>query len=204
MGALPLAGYLVLHLLTQAVAFVGEDEYGVVARWIDDVPGVFALEIVCIYGPLLFHVGIGLLLFVGQPSPESTGWAGRRGSLVQQASGLVLLVFLIFHVWQFRGRTWAGQLDRADFYSELCANLSSTAWGHVPLVALGYLLGLAAAAAHAGQGVYHAGLAWGWVSSGRRQGFGRACGAGAIALFILGALTVVELATGSVGIGSSG
>ena len=59
----------------------------------------------------------------------------------------------------------------------------------------GYLLGVAAGAFHLAQGVYHACL--GWELAPRRV-VARCCGALGAGLFLLGALTIIELATGSV------
>lgn len=203
LGAIPLAGYLLLHLLTQSTVLGADAEYVAWARRIDAVPWMRGIEILVIYIPLGIHVLTGFChLFSrqalsGQAGLARGGWVGQRGRALQIASGLVLFGFLACHVWQFRGRWWLGELDRSDFLPELCASLSSTAWGGIPLVALGYLLGIAAAALHVGQGLYHACRTWGVGAAGHERALARACAVGALSLFVLGALTVVELATGS-------
>jgi hypothetical protein len=110
----------------------------------------------------------------------------------------VLLVFLLVHIYEFRFRLWTGVLAPGDYYAELCASLSSTRWGGVPAVAIGYLLGLAAGALHGARGLYRGGLALGLVATGRERRWARCCGALGIGLFGLGALIVIDLATGSV------
>jgi succinate dehydrogenase / fumarate reductase, cytochrome b subunit len=214
-GAIPLAGYLLLHLLTQSSVLGSGAAYVAWTRRIDAVPWMRGIEFLVIDVPLGIHVLTGLChlfsgqglfsgrslsgqgLLSGQAVVTRNGWVGRRGRALQQGSGLVLLGFLGFHVWQFRGRSWLGELDRSDFLPELCASLSSTAWGGIPVVALVYLLGVAAAALHAGQGLYHACRAWGVGAAGHERALARACALGALSFFVLGALTVVELATGS-------
>jgi succinate dehydrogenase / fumarate reductase cytochrome b subunit len=194
-GAIPLAGYLVLHLVSQAVALAGAQPYSRVMGAIDSLPLMIALEVVGIYAPLAFHVVAGLRLIRGRQMRTGSVWVGAGGQSLQSASGLVVLGFVAIHFWQFRWRLWMGELDRSDFYPELCASLSSTAFGGVPLVAMGYLLGVAAAAVHMAQGLYQACLGW---ELAPRQLAARCCGALGAALFLLGALTVIELATGSV------
>jgi succinate dehydrogenase / fumarate reductase cytochrome b subunit len=125
-------------------------------------------------------------------------WPLPWGHALQRTSALVLLIFLACHIWQFEGRLWLGELQRADFVPVLCASLSSTAFGGVPLVALGYLLGMAAASVHSAQGLYHACLSWGVVTQPQRERLGRACLLGGIALFGAGTWVILQLATGSV------
>lgn len=202
-GAIPLAGYLVLHLATQASTFAGAPAYERITRAIDAVPALIALEIVVIYLPLVFHVGAGALLLSGPRHALEGGLPGPWGRRLQLASGGVLLVFLVLHFWQFRWRLWAGDLGRADFYPELCATLSSTRFGGVPLVALGYLLGVAAAALHAAQGVHRVAVEW-HMMPGQQRLLARGCVGLGLGLFLLGALIVIDLATGSVLIHSPG
>jgi succinate dehydrogenase / fumarate reductase cytochrome b subunit len=196
-GAVPLAGYLVLHLATQASTFAGAQSYARLTRAIDAVPGLIALEIALIYVPLVFHVGASLLALRERADAVEGGLAGPWGPRLQVASGAVLLLFLAFHFWQFRWRLWVGDLARSDFYPELCATLSSTSAGGVPLVAIAYLLGVAAAALHGAQGIHR--LAVGWdMMRGRQRLLARLCGGLGLGLFLLGALIVIDLATGSV------
>ena len=203
LGVIPLAGYLLLHLLGQVLALSGSALQRGFQALLDRSAVVSVLEFGVIYLPLCAHAALGLWQ-VTRREPGSVGperdpaWPLGWGRTLQRLSALGLLLFLVFHVWQFEGRLWLGELRRVDFLPELCASLSSTAFGGVPLVAFGYLLGVAAAALHAAQGLYHACVSWGWVTPPRREWLARACLLGGIALFAVGALIIVQLATGSV------
>ena len=197
LGVVPLAGYLLLHLGGQSLALWNRS----FEHWLHRAPerpllsGVLAL--VLIYVPLLLHITLGVRRAFSQVpalSARASLGAGRR---VQGWSGLVLLAFLAAHVWQMEGQRWTGELDARDLLPELCSSLSSTAFGGVPLVALGYLLGIAAAAFHAAHGVYRAALGSGLVSSRGEPFLARACVLAGLGAFLLGALRVVQLATGS-------
>jgi succinate dehydrogenase / fumarate reductase cytochrome b subunit len=197
LGALPLAGYLLLHLGGQALALSGGGLY----HWHDTLlarhPLLALLEIGVVCAPLAGHVVLGVGRLLAPPAPPDALWARPFGRALQRGSALLLLVFLAQHLWQFEGRLWLGEIERSDAANELRANLSSTVWGGVPLSALGYLLALAAAALHAAQGVYRAALGWGWVAMERRRGLARACVAGGLVVFLGGAAVVIQLATGS-------
>lgn len=209
----PLAGYLVVHLLTQASALWGPRAHSV---WGSAEPRVswLVLELTCIYLPLGLHVGLGLrrlarpLEVATRAPPEASPGTGAAPSslepLIQPASGAVLLIFLLVHVLEFRLPLWTGALAPSDYYPELCASLSSTRWGGIPLVAIGYLLGLGAAALHGAHGLYQGALRLGLVATPRRRLWGSCCGALGLGLFGLGALIVIDLATGSVLIHLSG
>jgi succinate dehydrogenase / fumarate reductase, cytochrome b subunit len=196
-GAVPLAGYLVLHLATQASSLAGVQSYERLTRAIDALPALLALEIVVIYLPLVFHVVASAVRLRERADDGDGGLPRPWGRPLQLASGAVLLVFLVVHFWQFRWRLWAGDLARSDFYPELCASLSSTSFGGVPLVALGYLVGVAAAALHGAQGIHRVAVEWDMLH-GRQRLLARLCGGLGVGLFLLGALIVIDLATGSV------
>ena len=197
---MPLAGYLVVHLLSQASAFGGPLAY---AARVGSSPSLFSLvlEVGLVYVPLLVHVSLGAWrVAYGEGEAPREGAASEHLSIatLQRVSALVLLLFLLSHIWQFRVRVWTSVITPSDYYAELCASLSSTWWGGVPLVAIGYLLGTAAAALHGALGLYRAGLTLRWVGEGRQRLWGRCCAALAVSLFGLGALIVIDLATGSV------
>jgi succinate dehydrogenase/fumarate reductase cytochrome b subunit len=204
LGAVPLAGYLLLHLLGQLSSSSSAAlQRG--ARAPDRSALALSLEIGLICLPLAAHAGLGLWRMTGgEPSATShdavhgTAWPLPWGRTLQRVSAFVLLIFLVCHVWQFEGRLWLGELRRADLVPELVASLSSTAFGGVPLVALGYLFGVAAASVHAAQGLYHACLGWGLVTPPRRERLAHACLLGGVLSFGAGTWLILQLATGSV------
>jgi succinate dehydrogenase / fumarate reductase cytochrome b subunit len=193
----PLAGYLVVHLLTQTSALWGPRAHVLWAS-AEPRPAWLALEIALIYVPLLWHVAVGLRRLVRRRGAVRARAESALGPALQPLSGAVLLVFLLVHLYQFRFRLWTGVLAPGDYYPELSASLSSTCWGGVPAVAIGYLLGVAAAAVHGAHGLYWGALELGLVAAGRERRWARYCGLLAVGVFGLGALIVIDLATGSV------
>jgi succinate dehydrogenase/fumarate reductase cytochrome b subunit (b558 family) len=207
-GAVPLGAFMLLHLTEQCAVLGGRD--GFVRRL--SSPGsatLLALEVALVYLPLSFHAGYGLLSSVGQVRAQGQRILPARGPLerrtLQLGTGIVLGVFLLVHLWQFRVRLWLGELEPGDFFDELCASLSSTVLGGVPLTALGYLIALGAVAFHFSSGLHGAVRTWGIRLSERaaRVTTGLFVALGVV-LFVLGAITVIYLATGSVSLPSAG
>lgn len=100
---------------------------------------------------LVVHV-VAALAVRGEPSASPAAAVtphepGRR-NLRRLCGGLALL-FAVLHAWSMGA--FGG---RPPEYEELCASFSATTWG-VPWRAAGYLLGIAALAAHVGMGTAH-------------------------------------------------
>jgi succinate dehydrogenase / fumarate reductase cytochrome b subunit len=197
LGAIPLAGYLLLHLGGQAVALSGGRLYHWHYELLARHPLLGLLEIGAVCAPLAGHIALGIGRLLAPPTPPDGLWALPWGRTLQRGSALLLLAFLAQHLWQFEGRVWLGEIEPSDYASELRANLSSTAWGGIPLFALGYLLAVAAAALHAAQGLYRAALGWGWVDAEGQPRLARLCVGGGLAVFLGGAAVIIHLATGS-------
>jgi succinate dehydrogenase / fumarate reductase cytochrome b subunit len=199
-GVVPLAGYLVLHLGAQAFAFGGEQGYRRMAGALDRLPWLGVLELGFVVLPLSVHVLIGLVWLLPRAAGRARALSATHraeGLLLQSVTGVLVLTFLLGHLWQFRGQLWLGDIDRRDFFAELCASLSATAFGGFPVVAVFYLIGVAAAAVHCAHGLYRAGRPWARSSRGRQRALGQSCVLLGVGLFLLGSLLVIELATGS-------
>lgn len=195
-GAVPLAGFLLVHLAVQASALGGWQSHRRLSEAVDGVPLVIGLEIAGVYLPLLTHLVLGVL----RPESEHAPRAGRElpRRVLRYVGAASLGVFLVVHVWQFRWRLWTGQIDRTDMFPELVASLSSTVFGGIPLTAVAYLVAIAAAASHGARCVYAACCEWRLVSPPKQRALGRACAALGISAFLVGATVVIDLATGAI------
>lgn len=197
LGAVPLAGYVLIHLGAQGWALrAGPEQRALEAAWQRHPLWDVVVPVVVLL-PLLAHAALGLWRMASATGGPDPLWPQPLGRRLQRVSALMLVLFLGGHIWQFQGRRWLGELERADFFAELCGSLSSTVLGGVPLVAIGYLLGLAAAAVHLAQGLQHAALSWGLVSVEQRQRLSNVCWLLGVAVFAGGALLVLRLATGA-------
>jgi len=95
------------------------------------------------------------------------------------------------------GRVDVGKLAPDQFYPALCANMSSTI-GPVPVVALIYVLGIAACTFHFANGLWGFCFSWGITVSRRSQQLAATVfGVVGVIIFLLGANTAIYFATGS-------
>jgi succinate dehydrogenase / fumarate reductase cytochrome b subunit len=196
-GVVPLGAFVVLHVALYARALGGREALE------RALPGeslpFLAFEVVFVWLPLAYHALYGS--FLALSSTQSLGQAPyvrRSVHLLQRLSGLVVLVFIVYHAWQLRAPLARGSMTRNDLFFALVEALSSTTGLGVPLVALGYLVAMAATAFHFARGLLAACSAWGVVRSERSIKLASwACGLLAVGLFWLAASTVIYLATGS-------
>lgn len=191
-----------IHLFMAATVLCGG---ATVERWSPaawGVPGAasgvwrLVVEGLLVYAPLVYHATYGLLVTFRRPTLKASA-DPEPADFWLRFTGLGVLVFVGFHLYQFPLQLSMGSLRQAELHSELRATLSSTSELGIPVAAIAYLLGLGATSAHfsLGLGSYLRGLAnyessrWLQLVEARVMWFGAV-------LFLLGALTVVQLATG--------
>jgi len=198
-GALPLGFFLLGHLWTQSRALAGVGAYDTAIGFGMPSKLWMVMEVVLVYLPLSFHVGYGIAMFKYRPRglgsyPYRQSWAWW----LQRVSGVIALLFIVLHAWQFRWQVWTGRMSEQDFLPELCASLSATnSWG-MPLLAFGYLVGSAACIAHFCNGLSGFCFYWG-ITRSRRTIERVSLGAGALgfALFAYAGVSILYFATGS-------
>ncbi len=197
-GALPVGGFMVFHLWTNAKALQGEESFQHAVGDIAAMPYLPVLEWGLILAPLLFHAIYGVKLALeGKPNVGRYPYGRNWMYVLQRVTGLVAFAFICFHLWEYWGQKQLGRLEGAQFYAALCKNLSSTTSG-VPVTALVYLVGIAACAFHFANGLWGFCMSWGITVSRRaQQTVAAALGVLGLALFLLGANTVIHFATGS-------
>ena len=188
---------MLVHLWTNAKALGGQAAFDDAVGEINHLPYLPLLE-AGILLPLAFHAGYGVKLALEARSnvgvyPSARNWMYT----LQRATGIVALLFILFHLWEFRVQKALGAMPVSAFYPTLCAHLSSTVGG-VPLVALVYLIGLAASVFHFANGVWGFLCSWGITLTLRSQRLGALfAGVLGLAVFVLGVNTTLYFATGS-------
>lgn len=195
----PVGAFLVIHLWTYSSALGGRHAFDQSVGLASHGPYRWLIDAVLVWLPLSFHAVYGMVLtFQARPNVKSYAYARNWGYLLQRLTGVVVLAFIGFHAYQFPIQVALGHLEPDEFFVELCSSLSSTVWGGVPLVAVGYLVGIAATCYHFANGLTNFCFSWGVTTS--RQASRRVAGVSgllAIVLFALGASSVIYFATGS-------
>jgi succinate dehydrogenase/fumarate reductase cytochrome b subunit (b558 family) len=182
-GAVALGGFLVEHVLVNAVALRGEASWSALLAWLGGSRFLAVFEALFVLAPLAFHIGYGIVRAREPTTPSS-----RR----QRISGIFVFVFLALHLGELRFARLFSGLEPAALGTVLVSHLSRTSAG-VPLVALGYIAGLFATCFHFANGARTAAGAFGFSE----HRIGRAAIALASILFVVGTASVVAVATGS-------
>ena len=196
-GVFPVGVFLIEHLWINAKATAGQPAFDRAVRELNHLPLLPLVEIFGIFLPLGFHALYGVkLAFESQPNvgkyPISSSWLYT----MQRVTGLLAFAFIAWHLWEFRIAKLLGRIGTDDFYPRLVSHLSSTVSG-VPLLAVVYLIGVAAAVLHLAVGLWVFCFSWGLCVSRRSQRlFAAAFAAMGAIVFVLGVTTVLYFATG--------
>jgi succinate dehydrogenase/fumarate reductase cytochrome b subunit (b558 family) len=197
-GVLPIGVFLIEHLWTNAKALQGEAAFTQAVGEIQALPYLPLIEIFGIFLPLAFHSFYGVALaFSGSANVRLYSYRRNWLYILQRVSGMVALLFIGYHLYEYRIHKWLFGMRADAFYGALASHLSSTEAG-VPWLAILYLVGILAASFHFANGLWGFLFSWGVTvtrAAQRRSAF--ACAALGVALFLLGANTVVYFATGS-------
>jgi succinate dehydrogenase / fumarate reductase, cytochrome b subunit len=195
-GVVPLGAFLLLHLWTAAALLSSHAVYDRQVSFFHGGPILIIGEVVLVLAPLLFHAGYGMWLTT-QPRPAKHHYESALMLSLERISGVVVLAFVLWHLWQTRWPAWTGHLLVGSYSTKLVEQLSSLNGG-IPWIALGYLVGLAATVFHLVNGMTSFCATWGIARTPpwqrRTRLLVRAAG---ILFFSLGAATVIELATGT-------
>jgi len=186
-GLVPLGVFLIVHLWTQSRVLFGPRTFGSATT---NAP-LAVLDVVLVLLPLVFHAAYGAFLTVKRRPLAAPRPYPRAIAILMRVSGGVALLFILAHLYTTR-ITLAGARG-GDLESVLAPRLASTTLG-APLVAIGYMTGLAGVTFHFVVGV------WGFFASRTsnvRRIAAYACAAVGLVAFGFGANVVTYLATGT-------
>ena len=187
-------GYLVVHLLINATIAQGGRVYQTQVDKIHDLPFLPVIEWTFIYLPILFHTVYGVwITLTGQPNVNRYPYEKNWFYVLQRASAVVIVFFMVFHVLSLK-------------YGLFSENLSfephralGTVGRHMDASFLitwfVYPLGILASCYHLANGFWTAAITWGLtISAASQRRWGYAC-AGLFALtFIAGIIALIAAA----------
>src|SRR5258706_6903133 len=146
-GVVPVGLFLLSHIATNARAIAGGAVFDRTAEAIGRIPGLTLIEVSAIALPMLLHVGLGVALgTTAQAAGDARGYPRPWMLWTQRATGLYLVVYVVFHVWGTRlahDRLAGG----ADLFALMARRLAH------PGVLAFHMLGVLAAAYHLGNGL---------------------------------------------------
>jgi succinate dehydrogenase / fumarate reductase cytochrome b subunit len=202
-GVVPLGFFLLEHIAVNATALAGRGAFRRAVEALDRTPLLPVLEIAFIALPLAIHSVIGVLLATELNEAGRLDLADRRVAF-QRVTGILLLPYLIYHVWSTR---FSPEVLRggADLLAVMAKQVAS-----VPGFAF-HALGIALAAYHLGHGLRSFAVRWGLARDAaaertvERLGLGLAVvltvvGVASLAAFARHAVVVATLPAGSGGV----
>lgn len=195
-----LGALLVVHLCANAAALGGRAAYDRVVGRVHASPLFGIFEVLFVFAPLAFYVVYGVVLARAKSDGDGNG-NGNGGAprttldVLHRVTGLVIAVFVIAHVGELRGARAVSGWGAASLHTKLVEHLSWTVWG-LPLTAIAYLVAVAASAFHVAYGLSRAARSRGFVALERQKRADVAIAAFGVGLFLVGAASVITLATG--------
>jgi succinate dehydrogenase/fumarate reductase cytochrome b subunit (b558 family) len=196
-GALPLGGFLAVHLWTNASVLAGAPAFQHAVDQIAEIPALAYVEVALILAPLTFHAVYGVWLARNaRPNVAAYTFATHWAYVMQRITGVVTFAFVVFHLWQFWAQKVFYGMHHSAFYDGLVRSMSASTWG-IPWYALLYLVGVASTVFHFANGLATFCITWGLAASPRaRSRVAWAATTVGTLLFLLGASSVISLATG--------
>ncbi len=189
-GMVPLGAFLLQHLTVNALALGGAESFRQAASRIGGIPMLGAIEVVGIALPLLIHSVVGILIATELPERGSPAWPTRR-EIVQRATGLLLLPYLIYHVWSTRLSPDI-LVKHADLFEVMRRQVSGA--GGLAFHAIGVSL----AAWHLGNGLPGFAKRWGLArTESSERAIAKVGGALSVTLAALGVAILLAFAGGA-------
>ncbi|MDV2684841.1 succinate dehydrogenase cytochrome b558 subunit [Alkalihalophilus sp. As8PL] len=161
LGVIPVGLFLVQHLVVNHFATRGASSFNQASHFMESLPFRYALEIFIIFIPLLYHAIYGIYIaFQAKNNTVRYGFFRNWMFRLQRTSGIFLLIFIAWHVWETRIAAAFG----AEVNYNMMADILSS-----PFMLAFYILGVVAATFHFANGLWSFAVSWGLTVTPRSQ-----------------------------------
>lgn len=161
LGVVPIGIFLTQHLIVNHFATEGPAAFNRAAHFMENLPFRIWLEIFIIYLPLLFHGIYGLYIaFQAKNNLRTQSYFRNWMFFLQRVTGILLVVFISWHVWQTRVQVALG--------AELNYQMMAEVLDH-PLMVAWYIIGVLSAVFHFSNGLWSFLVTWGITVTPRSQ-----------------------------------
>jgi len=164
LGVIPVGFFLVEHLYTNFAMTRGIHEFIEQVEWIWSLPFLPLLEVVFIYIPLLYHGIYGVYIaFQAKNNVSQYGTFRNIMFMLQRVTGIITLVYVVWHVWQTRVQLFIYDFTSAELADHTAQILQN------PVTLTLYIIGLLAAVFHFSNGMWSFLVSWGITVGPRAQ-----------------------------------
>lgn len=162
LGVVPIGIFVVQHLIINHFIVYGEESFNKAASFMGNLPFVLALELFVIYIPILFHAILGVyIVFIARNNVKRYGFWRNWFFLLQRITGIITLIFIVWHVWQTRVQV---ALGNAEVNVELMEGILTQ-----PFYFWFYIVSIIAIVFHLANGLWGFAVSWGIAQSPRSQ-----------------------------------
>jgi succinate dehydrogenase / fumarate reductase cytochrome b subunit len=193
LGIIPVGLFLIEHLLTNSLAWLGPEKFNEQVFWLHNLHYLLALEIIFIFLPLAFHAVYGVTIVLqARNNAHLYPYLDNWRFLLQRWSGVIVLLFVLVHLYHFRFAHWFGgemYPHHPDPFGLTHRGFTSIAPGFMWFPV--YAIGLIAAVYHFANGICTFCITWGiTVSVASRKRMSVLAGGLGIILLIWGFMSL--------------
>ena len=143
------------------MATKGEETFNGAVHLIEFTPLKILVEWVVIYLPLIFHAVYGIYIaFTAKNNLGKFSYFRNWMFMLQRLSGIITLIFLVWHIWQTRVQAAFGETVDFDMMAEIFSN---------PFMIGFYIVGIVSAIFHFANGLWSFAVSWGLTVSPKSQ-----------------------------------
>ncbi|WP_025028005.1 succinate dehydrogenase cytochrome b558 subunit [Caldalkalibacillus mannanilyticus] len=183
LGVIPVGIFLVQHLFINHFILYGPESFNAAADFMDSLPLRIFLEVFFIFLPLLYHGIYGLYIaFQAKHNVLNYGYFRNVMFMLQRFTGIFLIIFIAWHVWETRIAAALGTPVNAEM---MMAILSS------PIMMVFYILGVVAATFHFANGMWSFCVTWGITVGPKAQRISTYVWMGVFAILSIGGILIL-------------
>lgn len=190
-GIVPLGLFLLEHFYTNSKALDavnGQSNFNAAVKDLQSIPYILFVEIGGIFIPLIYHAVYGMVITL-EARPNNLAYPYPRNWFysIQRITGVILFVFITFHVLNFRfglipGLNTTSVATHANEAFSIVSNEFKNIW-----IFLIYMIGITATVWHFANGIWLFAVDWGLAIGERAQRLtGYACIAFGVVLLLVG------------------
>jgi succinate dehydrogenase / fumarate reductase, cytochrome b subunit len=187
-GIVPLGLFLLEHFYTNSKALTGAADFNDAVKDLQSIPYILFVEIIGIFIPLIYHAVYGLVITV-EARPNNLAYPYPRNwfYLVQRITGVILFIFITFHVLNFRFGLVPGlNTVSVAHHPELAFEIVAREF-RMTSIFIVYIIGITATVWHLANGIWLFLVDWGITIGERAQRLtGYACIAFGVLLLLVG------------------
>src|SRR5690625_4173818 len=162
LGVVPIGIFVVQHLIINHFAVYGEEQFNKAANFMGSLPFVLVLETFVIYLPILFHAILGVyIVFTARNNVTKYGFFRNWMFFLQRITGIITLIFIIWHVWQTRVQV---AIAGAEVNYQMMESILTQ-----PFYFWFYIISILAVVFHLANGLWGFCVHWGIAQSPRSQ-----------------------------------